>query len=78
MKNTDRNDVNRRNYAERKAGQRTAQKFRRREQRNTQGRTGRAAMVLAAENRTIGSGENKKSGGEDKIAILSTVPAALP
>ena len=52
--------------------------MRRREQRNTQGRTGRAAMVLAAENRTIGSGENKKSGGEDKITILSAVRASIP
>jgi len=34
-------------------------------------------MVLAAENRTIGSGENKKSG-EDKITILSAVRASIP
>ena len=32
----------------------------------------------AAENRTIGSGENKKSGGEDKITILSAVRASIP
>ena len=52
--------------------------MRRREQRKTQGRSGRAAMVLAAENRAIGSGENKKSGGEDKITILSAVRASIP
>ena len=61
-----------------KPGRGRRKKLRRREQRNTQGRTGRAAMVLAAENRTIGSGENKKSGREDKIAILSAVRASIP